>query len=284
MVGPRVFVNLRAPMRPFAVVSVILSGLGVLGVAEEFHVTFVPKEVIRTRIELCPRKNQERQAEIQKLFAEAGCQGALETDQSLPHSHFANVVCDAQGGAGKQILVTAHFDKVHAGNGVIDNWSGAALLPSMFQSVSSIEHKHRFRFIAFCQEEEGLVGSRYYAFHLAKHEQQEVAAMVNLDSVGAGPTKVWTSVADKHLVELLGQVAASPQSPVATMNIDKVGLSDATSFRLVKVPTIDIHSITTENYHILHSSDDSLKELHMDDYYETYRLVAMYLAVTRPQA
>ncbi len=266
-------------MRPITAVSAIACGIAALAFAEEFHITFVPKEVVQARIELAPNKNKERQAEIQKLFAEVGCQGALEADQAVPHSHFANVVCDLVGGAGKEILVTAHFDKVSAGGGVIDNWSGAALLPSLYQSAGSIEHKHRFRFIAFCEEEDGLVGSRYYVSHLGKEGRQEIAAMVNLDSVGGGPTKVWTSVADKHLVELLGQIAASMHSPVATVNVDKVGLSDASSFRELKVPTIDIHSLTPENFHIIHSPDDSLKALHMDDYYETYRLVAMYLAV-----
>lgn len=266
-------------MRQGIAVATVIWGICAFAVAEEFRITFVPQDVVKARIELAPNKNSERQVEIQKLFAEAGCQGPLEIDQALPHSHFANIVCDAQGGGGKQILVTAHFDKVHPGDGVIDNWSGVALLPSLYQSIGSIEHKHRFRFIAFCQEEEGLVGSRYYSSHLAKDERQEIAAMVNLDSVGGGPTKIWTSVADKHLVELLGQVATSMHSPVATMNVDKVGLSDATSFRSIKVPTIDIHSLTTENFHVIHTTDDSLKALHMDDYYETYRLVAMYLAV-----
>ena len=273
------FVILRAPVRQIVLVSAIACGIGALAAAEEFHITFVPIEIVKARIELSPGKNKERQAEIQKLFAEVGCEGAMETDQALPHSHFANVVCDEPGGAGKEILVTAHFDKVSAGDGVIDNWSGAALLPSLYQSVRSIEHKHRFRFISFCQEEEGLVGSRYYTSHLGKEQRQEIAAMVNLDSIGSGPTKVWTSVADKHLVELLGQVAASMHSPVATMNVDKVGLSDASAFRELKVPTIDIHSLTNENFHIIHSSSDLLKALHMADYYETYRLVAMYLAV-----
>jgi hypothetical protein len=39
-----------------------------------------------------------------------------------------------------------------------------------------------------------------------------------------------------------------------------------------------LHSLTPRNFYVLHSIDDNMKALQMDDYYDTYRLLAMYLA------
>ena len=35
------------------------------------------------------------------------------------------------------IVLTSHNDKVDVGDGVVDNWSGASLLPSLFQSLAA---------------------------------------------------------------------------------------------------------------------------------------------------
>jgi hypothetical protein len=40
-----------------------------------------------------------------------------------------------------------------------------------------------------------------------------------------------------------------------------------------------LHSLTPQTLHILHSADDNMKALQMDDYYDTYRLLALYLAL-----
>jgi hypothetical protein len=44
------------------------------------------------------------------------------------------------------------------------------------------------------------------------------------------------------------------------------------------VPAIMVHSLTPENYTILHTSKDQMGAIKMDDYYQTYRLMTVYLA------
>jgi Iap family predicted aminopeptidase len=63
------------------------------------------------------------------------------------------------------------------------------------------------------------------------------------------------------------------------MNVDRVGLSDGTSFREKKLPTVDLHSLTQETFPILHTPRDTWKAFRFDDYYETYRLINAYLLV-----
>ena len=83
------------------------------------------------------------------------------------------------------IIVGAHFDKVPEGDGVVDNWSGASLLPSLFQSLKDEPHNHTFVFIGFTDEEKGLLGSSFYAGHMSKEEVAATDAMVNMDTLSA---------------------------------------------------------------------------------------------------
>ena len=71
------------------------------------------------------------------LFEEAGCSGEHLTEQPVKHSHDPNVICALPGQSDAQIVVGGHFDFVDRGQGVVDNWSGCSLLPSLYQSLKS---------------------------------------------------------------------------------------------------------------------------------------------------
>ena len=67
------------------------------------------------------------------------------------------------------------------------------------------------------------------------------------------------------------------------MNIDGFGESDEESFAKKKVKTVMIHSLTPNTTSVLHSSSDNLAAIKFDDYYDTYHLLAVYLAVLDTQ-
>ncbi|HWJ19666.1 MAG TPA: M28 family peptidase [Geobacterales bacterium] len=183
------------------------------------------------------------------------------------------------GSSGKVIIVGAHFDHISEGNGVVDNWSGASLLPSLYQALRTDPRKHTYIFIGFTDEEKGEVGSRFYAQHLTKEEVVATEAMVNLDTLGLAPTEVWESHSDKRLTGELVYLAKQLSLPVAGVNVDQIGSTDSVQFSERKIPSIAIHSLTQEtwNAHILHTQKDKLSALRLDDYYQTYRLLAAYL-------
>jgi len=174
--------------------------------------------------------------------------------------------------------VGAHFDLVEAGNGVVDNWTGAALLSSLYQGLAGISRRHTYVFVAFTGEETGLYGSKGFVKQLGDRRQR-VKAMVNLDSLGLSETKVWVSHSDQNLVGWLGGVAAVTNLPVTGMNVDDVGTTDSEPFSQQKIPAITVHSVTTETLKILHSRGDKIEAVHVDEYYRTYQLVLAYLAV-----
>lgn len=78
------------------------------------------------------------------------------------------------GESPETIVVGAHFDHISAGSGVVDNWSGASLLPSLVQSLNNAPRHHTFVFIGFAGEEQGLIGSDYYVHHLLPRERSAI--------------------------------------------------------------------------------------------------------------
>ena len=172
----------------------------------------------------------------------------------------------------------AHYDKVDNGHGVVDNWSGASLLPSFFQGLQAKPRRTTFVFIGFASEENGLVGSKFYVSRLTKDQREAIRAMVNIDSLGLSDTKVWLSYADKKLASAAFKVAHSLNLPLAVVNVEKVGLSDAGPFREKKIPCIDFHSVTQETLPILHSPRDTLSAIRLPEYQNSYALLMAYLA------
>jgi hypothetical protein len=234
--------------------------------------------VIQQRLECAARKPAERKIVLETLFAEAGCAGDRLTNQSVPRSKEPNVICTLPGEGQGTIVVGGHFDLVDRGMGVVDDWSGAALLPSLYQSLQSRPRRHRLLFIGFAAEERGLYGSTEYVHRLSAEEKSTVRAMVNLECLGLTPAKVWTHRADKQLLDAYLNVTAALHMEAVGSNVEKVGDDDSHPFLNAKIPVITIHSITQETLGILHSARDNLKAIDPADYYDAYRLAATYLA------
>ena len=123
-----------------------------------------------------------------------------------------------------------------------------------------------------------MVGSRWYADHLTREELAKIDAMVNMDTLGLGPTEIWQSRAHPILTGVMIRVAGSMHLPVSGVNVEKVGSTDSESFVRRKVPSITVHSLTQKTLAVLHSDRDRLEAIKMDDYYDSYRLIAAYLA------
>ena len=236
------------------------------------------REIIQSRLEDFSKKNSEREIILKRLFGQSGCKPDQISEQEVKHKLPPNLICILPGQSDAVILVGAHSDQAEVGDGVVDNWSGASLLPSLLYSLSDEPRRHTFIFIAFTGEELGMLGSDFYAKSLTLEQRSRVQAMINLDSLGLGPSEVWVTHSDGDLVTSIGTVAAAMKLPVRAMNVDQVGSTDSESFVKYKIPRITIHSVTQETWALLHSDKDKLSAIKMGDYYETYRLLAGYLA------
>ena len=234
--------------------------------------------IIQARLKQVKRKLSERRATLESLFQETGC-GAELSRQPVPHSKEPNVICTlstADDEAGV-IVVGAHFDLAAAGMGVVDDWSGAALLPSLYESLQSTPRRHRFVFVGFAAEEQGLYGSAEYVKKLSREEKARMRAMINLECLGVSPPKVWAHRADKRLLEAYIKVSGALHLQAIGVNVEKVGDDDSHPFLEAGIPMLTIHSITQENLNLLHSFRDQLPAVNSEDYYTAYRLIATYL-------
>jgi len=240
--------------------------------------TQLPKDLIESRLRRVSRKNDERETILKQMFIEAGCNPDQLSEQPMKDRKQANVICTQEGSTGSILIIGAHFDHVDAyGLGVVDNWSGASLLPSLFESVKPYSPKHTLRFIGFAEEEQGLVGSDSYARQLNPGNGEKIRLMINLDSLGLGPTEIWQTHSDPTMLASVKIAAQLLHLPLGIMNADQVGDDDSTSFRKRHIPTLMLHSITQQTLGILHSPKDNMSQIRIDDYYDSYRLVDVYL-------
>ncbi len=224
--------------------------------AAQIHFRLQTREVVEAHLKSFSTKNSEREALIRRWFADAGCEDANLSEQSLERKLPPNVICVLPGETQQVVVVGAHTDKVESGDGVVDNWTGAVLLPALLYALSAA----------------------YYMDHLTNERRAHIEAMVNFDSLGLGPTKVWASHADKVLLDALTTTATSANLPLAAANVDNLGTADSESFARCQIPRITLHSVTQQTWSILHSPFDKVTAIKMGDYYESYKLAAWYLA------
>jgi len=240
----------------------------------------VSQEIIERRLGNFKRDNRQRENVLLEMFRESGCDDKHLSEQHVSGMKLSNVVCVLPGGSNRSVIVGAHYDHVSAGDGVVDNWSGASLLPSLYEAIRVEPRKHTYIFIGFAAEEDGELGSRFYALHMSKEQVAATDAMVNMDTLGLGPTQMWLEQADKRLASALAYLGKAMGAPVGATNIGQVGSTDSVQFSERNIPSITIHTLDQKTWdaNVLHSKQDTIDVIHKDEYYQTYRLVAAYIA------
>jgi putative aminopeptidase FrvX len=268
-------------IKPYPAITIMLLVSSWTGTAAQ-SVQYKPvsREAVEARLGRYAGNDHQREATLKQMFGEAGCDEQHVSEQPVKGSKQPNVICVLPGSSDKVIIVGAHFDHIPRGDGVVDNWSGASLLPSLYESLKIAPRKHTFIFIGFTDEEQGEVGSNFYVRQMTKEQVAATDAMVNMDTLGLAPTEVWASHSDKRLNGAIASVAKQLHVPVSGMNVEQIGSTDSEQFAARKIPSITIHSLTQESWNsrILHTSKDKLSAMKLDDYYESYCLIAAYVA------
>jgi hypothetical protein len=242
--------------------------------AEKLEVDLVVQALVKNRLDSGAVGHRERQAALRDLFSDAGC----SVEEQRVDKNSANVICTLAGQTSSTIVVGGHFDFADHGKGIVDDWSGASLLPSLYQALKGRPRLHTYVFVAFAAEEQGLVGSSRYVKNLTPEQKANVRAFVNLECLGLTPVKVWTHRSTPALVTRLVEVARAIEITVQGVNVDQVGDDDTHPFLSAHIPVISIHSVTQDTIGILHSDRDRADAIHFDDYYTAYKLAAYYLA------
>ncbi len=178
----------------------------------------------------------------------------------------SNVVGYWPGQTSEYVILGAHFDHLGLGQqdslapsqvgsvhpGADDNASGTAGVIELARSLSAGNANRRgFLFLCFAGEEEGLLGSAYYAAHPLK-PLSDAVAMINMDMIGRlRDNKVYiggvgTGTGFKALVE---QASKHASFQADESESGGYGASDHTSFTAKQVPTLFFFSGLHSDYH-----------------------------------
>ena len=101
---------------------------------------------------------------------------------------YPNVVAETKrGDANHMVFLGAHLDSVPAGPGVNDDGSGTAFQLELAEQLAKpgTPPRNKIRFLWFGGEEDGLVGSQYYAAHLSDAEVARTDVMLDTDMIAS---------------------------------------------------------------------------------------------------
>jgi Zn-dependent M28 family amino/carboxypeptidase len=105
------------------------------------------------------------------------------TDRFLPQ-----VIAETRGGDPDHVVIAGgHLDSVPEGPGINDDGSGTSALLTMAQELAEGRYnlRNKIRFMWFGAEENGLVGSSYYAANLSQKEVDKVDVMLDYDMLAS---------------------------------------------------------------------------------------------------
>lgn len=190
-----------------------------------------------------------------------------------------NVVGFWPGQTKEYIILGAHYDHLGLGYehslapsqagtvhpGADDNASGTAGVIELAHSIAhSGKHKRGFVFLCFAGEEEGLLGSAYFANHPLE-PLGDASAMINMDMIGRLRNhKVYVGgVSSASIFEKIVEKAAKDNGlddDLTGSGVD--GSSDHTSFLVKGVPTLFFFSGLHSDYH---KPSDTWDKINADD-------------------
>jgi Zn-dependent M28 family amino/carboxypeptidase len=101
---------------------------------------------------------------------------------------YPNVVAETKrGDANHMVLLGAHLDSVPAGPGINDDGSGTSFQLELAEQLAKAgtPPRNKIRFLWFGGEEDGLVGSQYYAAHLSDAEVARTDMMLDTDMIAS---------------------------------------------------------------------------------------------------
>jgi Zn-dependent M28 family amino/carboxypeptidase len=112
----------------------------------------------------------------------------LETSGASVDRFFPQVQAETRGGDPQHMVIAgAHLDSVTAGPGINDDGSGTAWQLALAEQLAKREFapRNKVRFLWFGGEEDGLIGSNYYAAHMSDDDVARTDVMIDTDMIAS---------------------------------------------------------------------------------------------------
>lgn len=172
---------------------------------------------------LSSTENANVRARIQEEFAKLGIKTSVYTGLGCngreQYGYFAcgtakDVIAEVQPGAGKAIVMLAHYDSVPAGPGASDDESGVASILESVRALKAqgIKSRHPILAVLTDGEEAGLLGAASFMHNPALGAR--VGVVVNVEARGnQGPSLLFqTSPGDSRLIDLYEKSVSSVET------------------------------------------------------------------------
>ena len=181
----------------------------------------------------------------------------IEQEQTKCNSH--NVIAEIEGTTYKDevVVFTAHYDSVYFSKGVYDNGAGSAIHLELYRYFYENKPKRTVRFIWCGSEERGLLGSKAYAYNLAKEELDKIVLCVNTDV--AGPVLGRDSVCVIGEMEAANMINSFAKEVGYSLKVSQsIYSSDSIPFSDLGIPSVNFMRFGVPGTAYIHNRHDTL--------------------------
>jgi Iap family predicted aminopeptidase len=163
-----------------------------------------------------------------------------------------NVVAELRGQSEDAIVVSAHYDSVWRGPGVVDNATGVEGVRRLAERFAGQHPAHSLIFIAFAAEEIGCIGSRSWIFDAeVTGELERVKACVNLDCIAHGSLLELMASPQELSDRLAGFAGELGLEQRYDVNVGAAGPGvDAFPFHEKGIPAATVSHFPYDEYHL----------------------------------
>jgi Zn-dependent M28 family amino/carboxypeptidase len=197
-----------------------------------------------------------------------GATATLRTGgQFVPGRRERNVVAELRGESDECVVVSAHYDSVWRGPGVIDNASGVEGVRRIAERLVGRSHPRTIVFVAFAAEEIGLIGSQHLVWEWkVRGRLKKIVGCVNLDCVAHGDRLELMVGPD----ELRGRAVEAAQrlGLADRYDMNVIGPMTGTDhfyFAQEKIPAISLLHFPYPEYHLPTETLDLVDERKLED-------------------
>ena len=143
---------------------------------------------------------------------------SMSVDAQINDRFFPQVMAETKRGNKNKVVVSgAHLDSVEAGPGINDDGSGTMAQLETAKQIAEGKFKPRqkIRFLFFGGEEDGLIGSLYYADNLTEAQAKKIVVMLDFDMIASSNFARLVYDGD-------GSVPGNPVGPPGSGEVERV--------------------------------------------------------------
>jgi Zn-dependent M28 family amino/carboxypeptidase len=235
------------------------------------------QENLEESFKTAPCKSEERLEAVKNLFLKMGAKSEEVIIEKFDKDKISNLTVSKKGKTEETIIVGAHYDKVSDGCGAVDNWTGIAIIAHLYKTLSKIDTQKTYIFVAFDQEEKGLLGSDAMAKAIPKEKRTQYCSMVNFDSFGFSSPFILRNPSSPKMIEIAGNVAKESGFKIIDVEIPGSD-ADSTSFKKRDIPAVTFSGLDKDWQSIIHTGNDKFNRIKPASVYFGYRFGLAFLA------